>query len=237
MTSPPSRSLVLPIFLSLPPPGQTGGSPRPRGGSPWEAAREWGLVRKRSGEVSQRELSADGFVISHKTGAFRFVNQSRLSPSINVRFIGSKKALGARLALGACLFEHGHSQDPKSVGILTEPAPHAFLSVCCSCPEKECLRLRDRRPPLPQLVIPSLLLAHIFLLDFRRELSWGDHFNGFVVRTLQRVARAGDPRPKQAEFNTSLCFVSRQSKPTTPLQSLSLAWACRRPTSAPGARF
>ncbi|EPQ08928.1 Homeobox protein Hox-B3 [Myotis brandtii] len=88
------------------------------------------------------------------------------------------------------------------------------------------------RPPLPQRIIPSLLLAHTFLLDFRGELSWGDHFHGFVVRTLQRVAQARDPRPKQAEFNTSLCFVSRQSKPTTPPQSLSLARACRRPTSA-----
>lgn len=58
-----------------------------------------GLVGKRSGEVSQCELSADGFVIGHKTGAFRFVNQSRLSHSINVRFIGSKKALSSRLAL------------------------------------------------------------------------------------------------------------------------------------------
>lgn len=75
----------------------------------------WGgsLVGKQSWEVSQRELSADGFVISHKTGAFRFVNQSRLSRRMNVRFIGSKKALHSRS--GACLFEHGHSQDPKRV--------------------------------------------------------------------------------------------------------------------------
>lgn len=78
-----------------------------------EAAREGGLVGKRSGEVSQCELSADGFVISHKTGAFGFVNQSGLSHSINVRFIGSKKVLGS--ALGACLFEHRHSQVLKRV--------------------------------------------------------------------------------------------------------------------------
>lgn len=171
-------------------------------------------------------------MISHKTGAFRFVNQSRLSPSINVRFIGSKKALGARLALGACLFEHGHSQDPKSVGILTEPArmPSCQFAVLFLVLKKFFfLRFRDCRLPMLQHIVPSLLLAHILLLDFRGEFSLGDHFSGFVVRTLQRVARA--------EFNTSLCFASRQSKPTTPLQSLSLAWACRRPTSASGARF
>lgn len=83
------------------------------GGSPWEEwhAGEGSLVAKQSWEVSQRELSADGFVISHKTGAFRSVNQSRLSRRMNVRFIGSKKALHSRS--GACLFEHGHSQDPK----------------------------------------------------------------------------------------------------------------------------
>lgn len=60
----------------------------------------------------------------------------------------------------------------------------------------------------------------------------GGSFNGFVVRTLQRVARAQDPRPEQAEFNTSLCFVSRQSKPNTPLQSLSPPG----PTDAPPVR-
>lgn len=92
-----------------------GGHPSARGGSPWEEwpAGEGSLLGKRSWEVSQRELSADGFVISHKTGAFRFVNQSCLSRRMNVRFIGSKKALSARS--GACLFEHGHSQDLKRV--------------------------------------------------------------------------------------------------------------------------
>lgn len=77
----------------------------------------------------------------------------------------------------------------------------------------------------PAYYIFPLSLAHIFLLDFSGEFSLGNHFNGFVVRTLQGVARAQDPRPEQAEFNTSLCFVSRQSKPTTPLQSLSPAGA------------
>lgn len=72
-----------------------------RGGSPWEErpAREGSLVGKQSWEVSQCELSADGFVISHKTGAFRFVNQSRLSHRTNVHFIGSKKALGSLRSL------------------------------------------------------------------------------------------------------------------------------------------
>ena len=118
---------------SLHPPGQSGvarlacaaaagAAPAPVVGLPWKRRpREGGLVGKRSWEVSQRELSADGFVIGHKTGAFRFVNQSRLSHSINVRFIGSKKALCLRPS--ACLFEHGHSQDPKRVWAFEQNLP------------------------------------------------------------------------------------------------------------------
>lgn len=78
-------------------PAAAGAAPVPVVGLPWKRRpREGGLVGKRSWEVSQRELSADGFVIGHKTGAFRFVNQSRLSHNINVRFIGSKALLAPR---------------------------------------------------------------------------------------------------------------------------------------------
>lgn len=74
---------------------------------------------------------------------------------------------------------------------------------------------------LPHIIL-SLSFAHIFLLDFNGEFSLGDHFNGFVVRTLQGVScwsPAWGTHWEQAEFNTRLCFVSGQSKPTTPLQS------------------
>lgn len=80
----PTGAEGLPPALPAPAVGLPGKSGQPGEGS---------LVGKQSWEVSQRELSADGFVISHKTGAFRFVNQSRLSRRMNVRFIGSKKAL------------------------------------------------------------------------------------------------------------------------------------------------
>lgn len=73
------------------------------GGSGWK----WEL------EVSQRELSADGFVISNKTCVFRFVNQSRLSHSLNAGFIGGEKA--PRSHSRACLFGCGHSQDLRRV--------------------------------------------------------------------------------------------------------------------------
>lgn len=172
---------LLPSALPAPPPactlpGLTGAA---RGGSPWAAAaREGGLVGKPSWEVSQRELSADGFAMGHKTGAFRFVNQSRLSHSINVHFIGSKKALCSRP--GACLFEHGHSQDPKRVWAFSQNLPGVpschwrFFSLLfqndVSVSETAVFAGSSTIPLLPPPSAHSL--SYFFFLDFSGVLCF-----------------------------------------------------------------
>lgn len=66
-----------------------------------------------------------------------------------------------------------------------------------------------------------------FLLDFSVRL-WGTTFIGFVVKAFQGVALAGTRSRAHIGLRPNsipVCFVSAQSKLTTPLQSLGPAGA------------
>lgn len=128
------------------------------------------------------------------------------------------------------------------MGILTEPAWRAFLPFCCFLVLKDNFsvsktisrfqRLLSSHAPtyffLPFSLSISLRLPlfFFFLSDFSGLCSYRgpfviDLWPGSCKELPGREPGSG-PTSGEAEFNTSLCFVSGQSKPTTPLQSAAL---------------
>lgn len=154
-------------------------------------------------------------MIGHKTGAFRFVNQSRLSHSINVRFIGSKKALSSRLAL--VYLNMDIPRILKKCGHFNRTCPAClrvilllfFLSL-------KIISQFQRLPPSHAPAYYIVSFAHIFFLDFSGEFSLGDHFNRFVVRTFQGVAGARLGVHIRSRLNSILgcvLYLNNQSRP------------------------